>query len=164
MAFWNRKRMIETGEPAPEFQLPDADGAQHSLGEILARGPAFFAFFKVSCPVCQYTFPFLERLHRGGTAGGIQVIGISQDQAAATRAFAREYGVTFPILLDSPDGYAVSNAFGISSVPSLFLVEPDGAVSISRSGFSKADLEAVGKRTGAVPFLQGERVPESRPG
>jgi len=43
-------------------------------------------------------------------------------------------------------------------------VETDGTVSLGRSGFSREDLEAVGKRAGAAPFLEGERVPESRPG
>jgi len=164
MAFWDRKRMLSAGARAPEFELPDLGGAKHSLGEILAGGPVLFAFFKVSCPVCQFTFPFLERLHRGGRPGAIRIVGVSQDNAAATREFGREYGVTFTTLLEDLDRYPVSNAFGISSVPSLFLVETDGTVSLGRSGFSREDLEAVGKRAGAAPFLEGERVPESRPG
>jgi peroxiredoxin len=161
MAFWKQRHMLEAGAHAPGFQLPGLDGAAHSLAEMLQRGPALLAFFKVSCPVCQYTFPFLERIHQGG---GVQVVGISQDQARATREFNQEYGVTFTTLLDDSDSYPVSNAFGISSVPSLFLVEPDGAISASESGFSKSHLETVGRRAGAAPFRPAERVPEGRPG
>jgi peroxiredoxin len=143
------------------------DGQAQSLEAILARGPALLAFFKVSCPVCQFTFPFLERIHKGQGSedGRVQIIAISQDKAGATREFNQEYGVTFPTLLDeSNTGYPVSNAFGIDTVPSLFLVEPDGSVSMSGRGFSKKDLETLGQRAGVAPFAPGEKVPENRPG
>ncbi len=164
MAFWNEKRMLRVGARAPGFQLPDLGGARRTLGEILAHGPALVAFFKVSCPVCQYTFPFLERLHQGVQSGALRIVGISQDKAGATGEFCREYGVTFTTLLDDPARYPVSNAFAIASVPSLFLIEADGTVAMSESGFSKRVLEAAGQRAGAIPFRPGESVPESRPG
>lgn len=164
MAFWNEKRMLRVGARAPEFQLPDLDGAQQTLGGILETGPALVTFFKVSCPVCQYTFPFLERLHQGAKSGAVQIVAISQDKAGATQEFCREYGVTFTTLLDDPASYPVSNAFAIANVPSLFLIEADGAVSLSEAGFSRRVLEAVGQRAGVVPFRPGESVPEDRPG
>ncbi len=164
MGGWQRRELLAVGTRAPEFRLRRLDGGEESLSEILARGPAVLVFFKVSCPVCQYTFPFLERLYRGGGAA-VQIFGISQDDAAATREFNSEFGVTFPTLLDGRDGgYPVSNAYGISSVPTLFLVERDGTIVVSESGFSKGDLETVGQRAGTAPFRAGERVPELRPG
>jgi peroxiredoxin len=164
MAFWNQKRMLPVGARAPEFQLPDLGGTDRSLTGILANGPALLAFFKASCPVCQYTFPFLERLHQGAKSGGIQIVAISQDKAGATHEFCREYGVTFLTLLDDPATYPASNGFAIANVPSLFLIEADGTVSAGASGFSKRLLETVGQRAGVVPFRQGESVPELRPG
>jgi peroxiredoxin len=159
--------MLAVGSRAPEFELRDLDGARRALSEILARGPALLAFFKASCPVCQYTFPFLERIFAGagGASAAVQIIAVSQDNAASTREFNREYGVTFPALLDDPAaGYPASNAFGLYSVPTLFLIEQDGTVSMSAAGFSKSDLETLGHRLGVAPFRQGERVPEQRPG
>jgi peroxiredoxin len=95
----------------------------------------------------------------------VQIIGISQDKSATTREFNEEFGVTFPTLLDEgAAGYPVSNAYGIQTVPTLFLIEPDGSISMSGTGFSKADLETLGHRVGVAPFRQGERVPEHRPG
>ena len=73
--------------------------------------------------------------------------------------------MTFPALLDeAAAGYPASNAFGLYSVPTLFLIEQDGTVSMSAAGFSKSDLETLGHRLGVAPFRQGERVPELRPG
>ena len=49
---------LSPGTPAPDFTLRAMDGKQFSLRDALARGPVVAAFFKISCPTCQYTFPF----------------------------------------------------------------------------------------------------------
>lgn len=155
--------MLGSGVQAPSFELPDLDSKSRSLEEMMADGkPLLVVFFKVSCPVCQLVFPFLERM---AGAGELRFIAISQDDAAATRNFHQRFGVTFPTLLDSARaGYPASNAFQITNVPSLFLIEPDGAISLAISGFSRRDLETLGKRSGAQPFHPGEQVPEWKAG
>jgi peroxiredoxin len=153
--------MLSQGVQAPDFKLRDMNGESRSLKEMLSGGPVALAFFKVSCPVCQFTFPYLERLHAGGS--GVRIVGISQDSAQETRSYNKEFGVTFPTLLDGA-GFPVSNAFGIHSVPTLFLIEPDGKIALSESGFSRPDLEALGQRMGVAPFRAGERVPDYKPG
>lgn len=163
MSFFRKaKNMLEAGAAAPALELKDLTGIRHTLADMLARGPVLLAFFKISCPVCQFTAPFLSRLANGGS---VQVLGISQDDAAATLEFSRRFGVTFPCLLDEARaGYPVSNSFGIQAVPSVFLVEPDGSISTAFAGFSKTDLEALGERMGAPPFQAGENVPAFRAG
>ncbi len=161
---WGRKAkvMAAAGEQAPEFQLKDLKGGQQSLEKILSRGPALLVFYKVSCPVCQLTAPYLERLSSGGN---LQIVGVSQDDSGSTQGFNTRFGVTFPTLLDeAASGYAASNRYGITSVPSLFLVEPDGRISKSFSGFSKHDLEQVGERAGVPPFGPEDHVPEFKAG
>src|SRR5437763_13081773 len=114
--------MIKAGAKAPEFTLDDMSGAKQSLSEILAQGPVLLTLYKISCPVCQLTLPFIERISKGS----LQVIGISQDDERATAKFQKTYSPTMQTLLDrDSDDYPVSNAFGITHVPSLFLVEPD---------------------------------------
>ncbi len=156
--------MLEAGQRAPEFSLPALDGSTRTSSEILAAGPVLLALFKVSCPVCQYALPFLERLHQAAD-GLLQFFAVSQDDARATRGFLDEFGIRFPALLDEEaKGYALSNAFNISYVPSLFLVEADGTISWATHGFSRAELERLGKRVGASPFLPGEKVPDWKAG
>ncbi len=157
-----KKVILPQGEQAPGFELKTLQGGKQSLQEILKAGPVLFAFYKISCPVCQLTAPYLERLAAGGK---IQIVGVSQDDAASTQGFIQRFGVTFPTLLDqASEGYPASNAYGISSVPSLFLVENDGRISKSFSGFSKHDLEILGERAGAAPFRPDEKVPEWKAG
>ena len=73
MASRSQKQMLEAGATAPPFRLQDASGKTHSLAEILSRGPALLAFFKITCPVCQLAFPFFERMSAGG---GLQFVGV----------------------------------------------------------------------------------------
>jgi peroxiredoxin len=161
---WGRRQkvMISAGAQAPAFELKQLDGEKKSLGQILSKGPAVLVFFKISCPVCQLAAPYLQRLAASPT---LQVIGISQDDDASTRDFNRRFGLTFATLLDqSKEDYPASNAYGISSVPSLFLVEPDGQLAQAFSGFSKRDLEALAQRAGALLFRPEENVPEWKAG
>jgi len=153
--------MLKAGATAPSFTLEDLAGTKHSLSDILGRGPVLLALYKIGCPVCQMTLPYLDRIAKGS----LQVIGVSQDDERGTTKFQKNYSLSMPMLLDREfDGFAVSNAFGISHVPSLFLVEPDGRVSLASEGFVKRDLESIGERAGVKPFGPGDHVPEWKAG
>jgi peroxiredoxin len=165
MASKKQNSMLTEGAAAPEFKLRDLSSAQHTRSEISGGHPILLAFFKVACPTCQYTFPFLERLYRGRSNRDIGMYAISQDDAESTREFQQEFKITLPTLLDSEDeNYPASNAYGLSHVPSLFLVEPDGRISLSLMGFDKKGMEKLGQRLRAEPFAPGEYVPEWKSG
>lgn len=150
------------GARAPEFRLARLDGGEAGLHELIANGPVLLAFFKISCPVCQMTFPFLDRLH---TPGRLPVYGVSQNGEEDTRDFNRRFGVGFPTLLDREEnGFAASNAFGISTVPSMFLIERDGTISRVIEGWVKQDIESLAALAGVAPFREGEDVPAWKAG
>ncbi len=161
---------LSPGQSAPAFSLKGTDGKQVSLADTLKKGPVLAAFFKVNCPTCQFTFPFLERMYDTYGDSKFTLLGISQNNAADTRDFCREYGIRFPTLVDE-HGYPASNEYGITNVPTLFLISPQGQIQQTTVGFVKADLEkfaaemarAAGKP--AIPlFKPGEVIPDSKPG
>jgi len=161
---------LSPGKTAPAFQLATTNGERLSLPEALAKGPVLLAFFKVSCPTCQFTFPYLERLHGQLGAQGAQIWGVVQDDPREGARFAATYGVKFPVLVDDKP-YIVSRAYGLAHVPTLFLVKPDGKVEISSEGFAKSDLVAIqrslAEQLSASPpalFPPTEKVPEYKPG
>ncbi len=163
MSNLSRRRRLESGAEAPGFNLPSLGGRTVELRSLAGGRPVLLAFYKVSCPTCQYTLPFVERLHR--RQSGVPVYAISQNDAADSMEFNRHFGITIPTLLDPEEaGYQASNAYGLTYVPSLFLVEPDGRISLSSDGFSKPDLEALGKRLGIEVFEPGENVPAWKAG
>lgn len=154
-------KLLQAGARAADFTLQRLEGGSLSLREIIATGPALLAFFKVNCPVCQMTFPFLERLQ----SQGLPVYGISQNGPEDTRDFQRHFSITFPMLLDTESsGFPVSNAFGISSVPTLYVVEPGGTISHVTEGWRKADILHLGARAGTTPLRPADSVPEAKAG
>ena len=154
--------MLATGSEAPAFILPDLTGSEQSLDTLLSGDhPVLLAFFKVSCPTCQLTLPYLERFRQDG---GLHVVGISQNVLADTREFASHYKLSYAMLLDDTKKYPASNAYRLTSVPSLFLVAPDRQILWSSEGFSKKDLEALGSRLGFISFHEKDRVPLWKPG
>ncbi|MFZ0687405.1 MAG: TlpA disulfide reductase family protein [Terriglobales bacterium] len=142
---------LPAGTIAPDFALPAvAAGANHggtfSLQSALQRGPVLAVFFKISCPTCQYTLPFIERLHQAHGDKNLAIVGISQDNQRDTAAFLKEYGITFRTLLDDPNGYAVSNAYGLTNVPSLFLIGQGGEIEVSSVGWVKQEIEEINRK------------------
>ena len=161
MAARRQHELLRSGSPLPDLRLAQLENGERSLVELAARGPVLLVFFKVTCPVCQFTLPFLERIH----AGALPVCAISQNDAEDTREFNREFRLSLPTLLDDEEsGFPVSNAFGISTVPVMFLVERDRTVSQVFEGWRKKDMEWLGARAGIQLFRPGDYVPEWKAG
>lgn len=160
---------LTEGKSAPQVSLPDTGGKSFSLKEALQRGPAVLAFFKITCPVCQFSLPIIERMHKAYP--NATIVGISQNPKQDTERFLREYGITFPTLLDDPAKYAASNAYGLTNVPTIFYVSQDGEIEVSCVGWNRKDVEQMNARLakaqGAKParlFQPGEDIPASKAG
>ena len=148
---------LSVGTTAPQFELPLMEGgAKFSLEKVLAHGPVLAIFFKVSCPVCQYAFPFFERIykvHGGGDVayigepmykvhgGKVTIVGILQEVLLDLLS-----DFTFPILFDDTKSFPVSNAYGLTNVPTAFWIAQDGEIEISSVGWSKADVEEIARK------------------
>ncbi len=137
---------LEPGTTAPDFTLPTMDGKQFSLREALVRGPVLAAFFKISCPTCQYAFPFLQRIYQAHGNKTVAIVGISQNGKKDTGAFLKEYGITFPVLLDDTSSYPVSNAYRLTNVPTIFWIAQDGEIEISSVGWIRKEIEEFNQR------------------
>lgn len=170
--FGGRKMSVLTlGTQAPDFTLPSMDGNPFSLHAALARGPVLAAFFKISCPTCQYAFPFLQRIYQAHGNKAVTIVGISQNTKKDTALFIREYGITFPVLLDDTSSYPVSNAYGISNVPTIFWIAQDGEIKISSVGWIRKEMEELNQRAAeassqSIPplFRPDEQIADFRAG
>ena len=156
--------MLQPGASAPDIDLPDTDGASWSLREALRNGPVVLAFFKISCPTCQFTFPFLQRL-ADSADGGAQLIAISQDDAEDTREFQQSFGVSMATLLDASPDYPASNAYGIAGVPSIFWSKRTGKSPSPWKVSKRPNWRELGAAIPAPPLSgKRDRVPDLRPG
>ena len=161
---------LTAGTAAPDINLSNTRGGKFSLKDTLKRGPVLAAFFKISCPVCQFALPYLERIYKAYPGTPVTMVGVSEDEQDYSEQFAREYGITFPLLLDPVDRYPVSNAYDLTNVPSVFFIA-DGEVKLSIVGWDKRDMEALNvavARASGVPvkplFRPGEDVPAFKAG
>jgi peroxiredoxin len=162
---------LASGTKAPNIELKTLDGKPFSLQDELSRGPVVLAFFKVSCPTCQYALPFLERLHKAYGHKGVKLVGVSQNDAKETAEFNKQFGITFPVLLDDIKRYPASNAYGLTNVPSIFWVAQDGEIEVSSVGWVKSDFDEINRKMAeadkvalALVFKPGDDVRDFRAG
>ena len=108
----------------PEFSGQTADGKMLSLTGLREK-VVVVNFWATWCLECRPEMPMFERLHREFGAQGLSVIGINaREGAAAVRVYAKELGLTFPLILD-PSG-KINSAYGVIGLPTTFLIGRDG--------------------------------------
>ena len=131
----------EPGFSAPDFTLPDLQGRNLALASLRGR-PVLVNFFASWCPPCRAELPELEALAQA-RPDCLQVVGIAENSGGAedVAAFARERGLTYPLLLD--DGRA-GVSYSVVTIPHSVLIDPDGRVAgtfdgtVTKSGVAKA--------------------------
>lgn len=114
------------GAPAVSYDVKRTDGTPDSLARY--RGSVVVMnLWATWCPPCKEEMPALEKLYRANKKRGLVVIGIDQGEGAAqAAAFAREHGITFPILVDDQQQYASS--YRSVGLPTTVIVDRSGHV------------------------------------
>jgi len=163
---------LPNGAKAQEFALTSTTGQPVILSELIKRGPVVVAFFKVSCPTCQYAFPYFERLSQVHKPEAVSFVGISQNDLRDTEAFMKQYGVTFPVAIDDSRHYVVSNAYKLTNVTTAYLVDREGKIQVSSVGWARKDIEEINLKLAMMDpaqkphpiFKPGEEVAEYKAG
>jgi peroxiredoxin len=113
----------------------------------------------------------LQRIHAAHGNKNLTIVGISQNEKKDAAVFIKEYGLTFPVLLDDTRTYPVSNAYGLTNVPTLFWIAPDGEIEVSSVGWVRKDIEELNQRAARAsadatkPLFRGdEQVADFRAG
>lgn len=98
------------------------------------------------------------------------MLAVSQDDPETTARFYRDLGIAIPTLYD-PEPWAASEALGLESVPTFFVVEPNGVVRGAAIGFQRGKMEEfagladrLAGRPAEALFAPGENVPAIKPG
>lgn len=137
--------MLVAGDQAPPFELPDLQGRTRRLADALERGPVLVVFWKSDCETCDVAFPYLQHLTDVYSTERWELLAVSQEGAKESADFAREQGLSFPVLIDG-DGWPVSKQYDPEATPTLFLIAPDGAIQMTSVGFHKQELNEIAGR------------------
>jgi len=108
----------------PEFNGRTVDGREWSLASVQGK-VVLLNFWATWCLECREEMPAFERMHREFSAQGLIVIGINaREETATIREYAKELGLTFPLILD-PSG-KINSTYGVIGLPTTFIIGRDG--------------------------------------
>jgi cytochrome c biogenesis protein CcmG/thiol:disulfide interchange protein DsbE len=115
------------GQPAPDFALKDIDGKEVRLSD--QRGKAVVVdFWATWCGPCRAVMPHLQALSEEYDQLEVLAVSLDQNPGAAVPPFAAKHGLTFTMLADPRSPQVAQQWGGIRSIPTSFLVSPDGTV------------------------------------
>src|SRR5579862_695579 len=111
-------QVIEPGDAAPDFALPDQDGREVKLSDFRGTPVVLYFYPKADTPGCT-TQACGVRDHRGEYARfGATVIGISPDPVKKVKAFQEKFDLDFVLLADTD--HAVADAYGVWAQKSMY--------------------------------------------
>jgi peroxiredoxin Q/BCP len=130
--------MIETGTPAPDFELADQDGRPVKLSDLRGRPVVVYFYPKADTPGCTTQACGVRDRRDDYAAAGATVLGVSPDPVAKVKKFHAKYDLDFTLLAD-PD-HAVADRYGTwveksmygrtywGNARATFVIDPDGRV------------------------------------
>jgi thiol-disulfide isomerase/thioredoxin len=131
---------------APDFSLPAVDGSIVKMSDYSGK-VILVDFWATWCPPCQEMIPVLSRLHKAYSDKGLVILGISLDKdgLGVLGTFVHENMIPYKVVMGDN---RISNAFGgVSSIPTLYMVDREGRLVRKLTGFhSYGQLEEQVKR------------------
>lgn len=125
--------MLKAGSRAPEFILPDANGVDTALSDLLQNGTLLLYFYPADfTPGCTKEACSIRDLHNDIQSVGLQIVGISPQDGDSHRRFRDEHNLPF-ILLSDPEKvaikmYDVDGPFGVGVRRATFLINQDRTI------------------------------------
>jgi peroxiredoxin Q/BCP len=145
------------GEPAPAFKLQDQDGKWHSLSDYKGKWVALYFYPKDDTPGCTtQACGFRDNVFAFDKAGAV-IVGVSVDDVASHKEFAKKHGLPFTLLADADKAvakqYGVLKSVGVAEFArrDTFIIDPEGRIakhyeSVKPEGHSQVvlkDIEAL---------------------
>ena len=131
-------KLLQKGDEAPLFSLPDQDGKEVSLADLRGKWIVLYFYPRDSTPGCTMeAVDFSDNVKKFNEQGAV-IIGISRDSAASHRRFIEKQDLKITLLTDSE--HALMKEYGVwqmkkmygkesmGIVRSTFLIDPDGAI------------------------------------
>jgi peroxiredoxin Q/BCP len=156
--------MIERGQPAPDFTLPDQDGEPVTLSELRGRPVVLYFYPKADTPGCTTQACGIRDHASDYVAAGAVVLGVSPDPVEAIKRFHGGQSLNFTLLAD--EDHSVCDLYGVWAEKSMygrtfwgalratFVIDPDGTVArvfpkVSPKTHDEVVLKALGELAAA---------------
>ncbi|MFH1009737.1 MAG: redoxin domain-containing protein [bacterium] len=129
--------------PAPDWALKDFSGNEVSLA-ALRGNVVIIDFWATWCGPCRKTMPLIDKFFQENKRPNVKVFGINvwerQKDPEKVKSFVKSNGFKFPILFG--DDKVASN-YGVKSIPTLFVIQPDGKIAYRHVGYNPNIMETL---------------------
>jgi peroxiredoxin len=130
------------GREPPRFTLAATDGRNISLDDLLNKKKVAIIFWASWCGPCRMELPVVRDFYEKARPmrDDFEILAISLDEYAdAAAGAASSMHLPFPVLVN---GEKVAGAYGVVSIPQLFIIDKSGKVTYAQGGFNTG-LEAL---------------------
>jgi thioredoxin-dependent peroxiredoxin len=110
--------MLKAGDRAPQFTLTDSQGKRVSLGDFAGRHVILYFYPADDTPGCTKEACGFRDAWDDLRALGVEVLGVSGDDAESHRRFAIKYRLPFTLLSDP--GHEVMRAYGAYGAKTMY--------------------------------------------
>lgn len=150
--FEDKESLPEVGQPVPSFQLSTLEGDVLQIEDFKGH-PVVINFWGSFCEPCVREMPLIQAYHEKYAEDGLIILGINLNEPKlSVEAFAKQMGVTFPILLDP--GGETRKRYGVTSFPTTFFLDKDGNLVSEKVGeMTELDMRSNLSRILDVPVL-----------
>lgn len=141
--------MLEPGEAAPDFELPDQHGETVSLSDLQGQTVVLYFYPRADTSGCTVEAKNFRDAHEEFEERGIVVLGVSNDAVEALADFADDYGLPFRLLSDkSGDVCRAYDSFNTDLVGDMtvsaaerntFVIDADGRIAAVYEGVDPED-------------------------
>ena len=130
-----QRYLLQIGSIAPDFSLKDIQGGEVRLADF--RGKVVLVeFWATWCPPCRATVADLVEVQKQYKDRGLVVLGIAVDEGEnlpkRLSAFSEDHKMNYLILLSDR---TVENAYQVSSIPKSFIIDKEGKIVNSYTGY-----------------------------
>jgi thiol-disulfide isomerase/thioredoxin len=138
--------LVGPGAPLANITLPDAQGNQHRLADLVKDKAAVIVYWSVSCPHCRIEIPRLLALNKELEGNPLVMLFVNADGKAMTpavKAYAQQEGLPQPWLMDMGpnDSVPLADAYDLIATPAVLVLDKKGTLLLAQE--IKPDLKQV---------------------
>lgn len=126
---------LKIGAKAPDFELKTLSGETVKLSSLKGK-KVMLNFWATWCPPCKAEMPDMEKFYKE-PGKDVVILAVNIDPQLDVKGFVKQYGITFPILLDEKD--EVNESYQILSIPTTYFINSNGVIQNKYTGAMSLD-------------------------